>query len=343
MDRPDTTDRYATDRDGADVVRDDRPRGIVNRLKERLKGDDVAGLAAELAYRFLFAVFPFGLFVAALGAFIASALQIDNPAQQMTAALDDNLPGPIAQALQPELERLVSSPRADLLSLGAIAALWAATSGTNALVKGIHRAYGVAETRPLVLRYAVAIGLTLLGAVGVIASFVTLVGGALVTQELAATVGVGDQAYQLLQLLRWPMVAVALIGAVAVLYRYAPNIVVPWRWILLGSVVFAVGWIAATGLLGLYVSTIGDYGATYGSLAGVIVLMLWFYVTAAMLVIGAEVSAAVARERTPEQIKVRREEMQAAAAVDDAAAGARQGIDTATTRLRKDRLSRPSG
>src|SRR5688572_18071530 len=80
----------------------------------------------------------------------------------MTAALDDNLPGPIAQALQPELERLVSSPRADLLSLGAIAALWAATSGTNALVKGIHRAYGVEETRPLVLRYAVAIGLTLL-------------------------------------------------------------------------------------------------------------------------------------------------------------------------------------
>src|SRR4051812_21108190 len=182
----------------------DRRLGTFRRLRERVKGDDVTGLAAEMAYRFLFAVFPFGLFVAALGAFAAAALHVANPAQQIISALGDNLPSGIAQSLQPELQRLVSSPRADLLSIGAVVALWAATSGTNALVKGIHRAYGIPEARPLLVRYAVAIGLTLLGALGVILSFVTIIGGAAVTQEIAQRIGVGEFAFHLLQILRWP-------------------------------------------------------------------------------------------------------------------------------------------
>jgi membrane protein len=319
--------------------------GIVTRLRRKMSEDDIAGLSAEMAYRFLFAVFPFGLFVAALAAFVAAALSIQNPAQQIVSGLGDNLPSSVAQALQPELERLVSSPRADLLSIGAIAALWAATSGMNALVKGIHRAYGVPEARPLVVRYAVAVGLTLLGAVGVIVSFVTIVGGALLTQQLAAQLGVGDQAFQAIQLLRWPVVALVLMLAVSIVYRYAPNVIVPWRWIVLGSVVFTVGWLLATALLGLYVSNFSNYGATYGSLAGVIVMMLWFYVTAAMLLIGAEVTAAIAREWTPEQITVRREDVAAAAALDTVESDARRTVDDATTRLGRDRgrLSERSG
>jgi membrane protein len=296
-----------------------------------------------MAYRFLFAVFPFGLFVAALGAFVAAAAHIDNPAQQIISSLGDNLPPSIAQGLQPEVERLVSSPRADLLSIGAIAALWAATSGTNALVKGIHRAYEIPESRALLVRYAVAIGLTLLGAIGLIASFVTIIGGALATQELAARLGIGQQALQVIQPLRWPAVALVLIVAVAIVYRYAPNVVVPWRWIFLGSLIFTLGWLVATGLLGLYVSTIGSYGATYGSLAGVIVMMLWFYVTAAMLLIAGEVTAVVAKARTPELITVRREELETAEAAEDAAADAREGIDGATKRWQRGGPSRAAG
>lgn len=331
------------ERDTREPARQKGPIQISKSLAQRVSKDDVLGLSAEMAYRFLFAVFPFGLFVAGLGAFVAAALRIGNPAEQIIAGLGDNLPAGVAQALQPELERLVSSPRADLLSVGAIAALWAATSGTNALVKGIHRAYGIPESRPFVLRTAIAIGLTLLGAVGVIGSFVTIVGGALVTQQLAASLGIGEQAFQVLQLLRWPAVVLVLILAVGIVYRYAPNIVVPWRWILLGSAAFTIGWVLATGALGLYVSTIGDYGATYGSLAGVIILMLWFYLTAALLLLGAEVTAAVAQARTPELITVRREEAQATAAVGGAVADAREGVAGATKRWRRSGSSRAAG
>lgn len=284
------------------------------------------GLAAEIAYRFLFAVFPFGLFVAAIGAFIAASLRIDNPAQQILAALGDNLPASIADGIRPELERLLTSPRADLLSIGALAALWAATGGTNALVKGMHRAYGVEEQRPFLLKYAVAIGLTLLAAAGIIASFVTVVGGAMLTQELGSQLGLGEQAYALLQLLRWPAVFLALTLAVAILYRYAPVVVVPWRWILVGAAVFTLGWLVATAGLGFYAANVADFGATYGSLGAVIVLMLWFYLTAVMLLVGAELTAALARERSPGEIRRRGEEKEAAAALEEATGRAQERL-----------------
>jgi membrane protein len=312
----------------------DQPRGVGNRIITGVREHDVGGLSAEMAYRFLFAVFPFGLFVAALGSVIAGWLRVDDPAQQIVAALGDNLPAEIADAVRPELERLLTTARTDLVVIGAIAALWAATGGTNALTKGIHRAYGVEEQRPMILRYAIAIGLTILGAIGIIAAFVTIVGGAMLTEELAGRLGLRSEAFGLLQLLRWPVVFLVLVAAVAVLYRYASSVVVPWRWIGLGAAAFAFGWVLATAALAFYAMNVADYGATYGSLGGVIAMMLWFYVTAAMLVIGAEVTAAFARERSPESIHRRGEEAEAAQAVEgagqEATHKARQVVGRAT-------------
>ncbi|HEX5014773.1 MAG TPA: YihY/virulence factor BrkB family protein [Candidatus Limnocylindrales bacterium] len=308
---------------------------IGKRLIDAIRKDDVSGLSAEIAYRFLFAIFPFGLFVAALGAFVATSLHIANPAEEIVAGLGDNLPSSIADALRPELERLLSTARADLLAFGALAALWAATGGTNALVKGIHRAYDVPEQRPFLLRYVAAVGLTLLAAVGLIGSFVTIVGGAMLTQQLADRIGLGDQAFAVMQLLRWPAVFLVLTAAVAILYRYAPSIVVPWRWIAVGAAGFTVGWIVATAALGFYVANVANYGVTYGSLGAVIVLMLWFYVTAAMLILGAELTAAITRERSPSEIRRRGEELAAAEAIEGAADGA--------TRRVKDVAERPAG
>ena len=315
----------------------DEPRdaamGVGRRLITGVREHDVSGLAAEIAYRFLFAVFPFGLFVAALGGVIAGWLRIDNPAGQIIAGLGDNLPPEIADAVQPELERLFNTASNGLLWTGALLALWAATGGTNALVKGIHRAYGVPEQRPFVLRYVVAVALTLLAAVGVIASFVTIVGGAMITQELAERLALEAQAFTLLQLLRWPAVFVALTIAVAILYRYAPSIVIPWRWIAVGASFFTLGWLMATAALGWYAGNVADYGATYGSLGAVIVLMLWFYVTSALLLVGAELTAALARERTPGEIQMRGEERNVAEKVTEAADSAAERVRSEADRV----------
>ena len=304
----------------------DSAKGVGRRLITGIREHDVSGLAAEIAYRFLFAVFPFGLFVAALGVGVAGWLQVDNPAEKIIGGLGDNLPPAIADAIQPELERLFGTASNGLLWTGALLALWAATGGTNALVKGIHRAYGVPEQRPFLLRYIVAIGLTLLAAAGVIASFVTIIGGAVITQEVAKQLGLEAQAFAVLQLVRWPAVFVVLTIAVAILYRYAPSIVIPWRWIAAGSAAFTLGWLVATAALGWYAANVADYGATYGSLGAVIVLMLWFYLTSALLLVGAELTAALARERSPDEIRMRGEERAVAAKVDAAASDAAERV-----------------
>ena len=320
-----------------DTGRNDAPpearEGVLGRLKRSIPADDVLGLAAEIAYRFLFAVFPFGLFVAALGAFIASALRIENPAQQIVDGMGDNLPQSIAQALQPELERLLDVAQPGLLSVGALTALWAATGGTNALVKGIHRAYDLEEQRPVLLRYAMAIGLTLLAALGIFVSFVTIVGGAILTEQVASRFGLGEEAAGIVSLLRWPAVFIALTLAVAILYRYGPSLVVPWRWILVGAAAFTVGWIVATVGLAFYATNVADYGATYGTLGGVIVLMLWFYLTGVLLLLGAEITAALARERSPEEIRVRGEEEAVAERVQGVTERAKQGVTGSPDRV----------
>src|SRR6476659_9509416 len=163
----------------------DESIGVRRRLVDGVRQHDVSGLSAEIAYRFLFAVFPFGLFVAALGAFVAGLLHVDNPAQLVLNGLGDNLPPDIAASLRPELEHLLNAGQPGVLGLGALLALWAATGGTNALIKGMHRAYGVPEQRHFLLRYAIAISLTLLAAIGVIASFATIVDESILTQQLA--------------------------------------------------------------------------------------------------------------------------------------------------------------
>jgi membrane protein len=298
-----TTSVRETLRDGASRVLDSSRR------------NDVVGLAAEVAYRFLLAVAPFALVVAAMGAFIGDVLHVKNPVAEIVATLEHSLAPAVADVVRPELQFLVATPRADLLGIGVVLALLTATGGTNALIKGIHRAYDIPERRPFLLRYAVALGLTILETVGVIACFALVLGGTVATNQAASQAGEGSAASVFLQLIRWPVVFVILTAAVALLYRYGPNVIVPWRWIVVGSAAFAAGWLIATAVLGLYTSIAGALGASYGSITGVIVIMLWVYATSALLLLGAELSATLARERSPNVIRSRHEEDHARRAV----------------------------
>src|ERR687893_817051 len=149
-----------------------RTVGFGKELVEQFQADDASGMAAELAYRWLFSLFPFGVFLVALCAFVAAALGIDNPAQQIVDGAGDNLPGGLASSIQPELERVINQQQPGIASVGAVAALWAATSGTMTVIKAMNRAYGVEETRGAVRKYAIGIGLTVGGAAGLLVSFV---------------------------------------------------------------------------------------------------------------------------------------------------------------------------
>ena len=305
----------------------DHIKGFAGEFLKQYRDDDASGLGAELAFRWLFAVFPFVLFLAALGAFVASSIGIQNPAQQIIDALGDNLPPGLASAMQPELERLIGQQRSDLLSIGAVLALWAATSGTMTVIKAMNRAYGVEETRSVIMRYGIGIGLTIGAALGLMSSFVTIVGGSLLTEQVAGQLGLGSTARTVISILRWPVVFGLLVLAVSVILRFGPNMTPSWKSTISAGIAFALGWLMATIGFALYVSNLANYGATYGAMAGVIVLMLWFYVTALVLVAAGELVALFTRRTEPERLAERQDSIRADLALKKAAGAIGEKVD----------------
>jgi membrane protein len=278
------------------------PVDFGRRLFNHVMEDDAIGLSAELAYRFFLAIFPFAIFVTALGGAIARAIEVENPAEQAVSFLEDTLPAEAATLIGQELQNIVENQNAGLLSFGAIAALWFATGGTNTIIKAANRVHAVQETRPIWKRYPLALGMTLLAGAALIGSFILFISGQVIGEELAEQLGMGG-VWGLFTILRWPIVVLLLIVAVSVLYRLAPNLRSPVRWVLPGAILFTIGWIVATFLFGLYVANFADYASTYGALAGVVILLIWFYLTAFLLLLGVEVNEIIAEMRDPERLR----------------------------------------
>ena len=266
---------------------------------KKVLDDDVAGISAELAYRFMFATFPFAIFLVALSGFIASWLGIADPSSRIINAIGGDLPRELVGPVQTQLQAALAHTQPELLSVGALITLYAAAAGTTSIMKAMNRAYGIPESRPLVLRMALAGVLTVLGGVAIVVSFAVIVGGTLMTHRLVDHIGL-HEIWPWLTLLRWPVSLALLVMAVAALLRFAPNLRTPWRWAGVSATIFAVAWIVVTYAFGLYVARFASYDATYGALAGVIVLMLWFYLSSFVLVCAAEIAALLVRVRSPQ-------------------------------------------
>jgi membrane protein len=214
-----------------------------------------------------------------------------------------------------------------IVSIGALLALWAATSGTMTVIKAMNRAYGVEETRSAITRYGIGIGLTIGAAAGLLISFVTIVGGSMLTEQVAEQIGLGAGAWSVISIARWPVVFALLVLAVSVVLRFGPNMQPSWKSTLAGGAIFAVGWLVATIGFALYVSNVANYGATYGALAGVIILMLWFYVTAMILVGAGELVALITKRTEPERLAERRESILADIDLKEAAGAITDKVD----------------
>lgn len=259
-------------------------------VAERIGRDDLGGLAAELAYRFFLALFPFAIFLTALGATVARSLGLADPTGEILRAFGAALPGEVATLVEEELRRIVERPEAGLLSIGALAALWTATGGTGALLKALHRVYGTAPSGPFWRAYVVSVLLTLLGGWLLVALFVLFVALQVGGGAIAAALGL-EPAWRALLVLRWIVALPVLAVVAATLYRVGTPARPPWPGVVFGAAVFAVAWLVITSLFALYVDAVGDYGTTYGTLAGVAGLLVWLYLSAFVLLVGAEIPA----------------------------------------------------
>ncbi|HUG47459.1 MAG TPA: YihY/virulence factor BrkB family protein [Candidatus Limnocylindria bacterium] len=269
--------------------------------------DDVMGLSAELAYRFFLAIFPFAIFLTALGGFVAGLLPIQNPAEQAVQMLGDALPEEAAAVVQSELEGIIQEQSTGLLSLGAVLALFFATGGTNAIIKAVNRVYSVAEGRPIWKRYLVAIAMTLLAGAALIGAIILIGPLRILAPEIANALGLGETAPLIITIATGILAFALLLAAAAWVYRVAPNIRLPLKSVFPGALLFAIAWIVGTLGFFIYVTNIGNYGSTYGALAGVVIVLIWFYVSALLFLLGAEFNEVFHEMRDPADVENRRQ------------------------------------
>jgi len=267
----------------------------VSFVRESLR-DDVMGLSGELAYRWLLAIFPLAILVAAMSGFAARSLDVEDPTQQLLDAAGESLPPEAAATIRPQLERILEGQDGTLLSLGLLLALWAATAGTKAIIKALNRAYDATETRPFWRQNLIALGLTLLLGTAVVVSFIALMSGRVAAADVATALGLEEAAGVIFEIAPYPLAFGALGVATWFLYWRAPARRPSWKGAIPGAIFFVPGWIVATVLFSFYVANFGSYADTYGALGGVIILLLWFYLTALLLVLGGELNAAIERE-----------------------------------------------
>jgi len=207
--------------------------------------------------------------------------------------------GSATETLRGPLEQLASSQRAGLaLVLGLATALWSASGYVGAFGRAMNRMYEVGEGRPVWKLRPVMLVVTLVLVVLAALTLVGLVVSGPVAQAVGDQLGLGSAAVTAWNIAKWPVLLVIVALIVAILYWATPNVRHPrFRWISVGAAVAIVAWVLLSAAFGLYVSNFSSYDKTYGSLAGVIVFLLWLWITNLALLFGAELDAELERGR----------------------------------------------
>jgi membrane protein len=276
---------------------------LAKRVWADLGKDDIFGRAAQLSYYFLLALFPLLLFLTSvIGLIIGSETGLR---QSLFNYLGKVLPSSASELVSNTIFEVSSASGGGKISFGVLAALWAASNGMGAISESLNVAYHVKETRAWWKQRLIAVGLTVALAVLIITALVIVLYGGRIADSLATTYGLGGSFTLAWKILQWPIVLAFLFVGFALIYYWAPDLRdQDWRWVTPGSIVAVILWLLVSFAFRLYLHYFNSYSKTYGTLGAVIILMLWFYLTGAAILIGGEVNsdieAAAARAGIPE-------------------------------------------
>jgi len=258
--------------------------------------DDALGLAAQLAFYLILAIFPFILFcVAILDAFSSSDPQF---VTELFDYLKRLLPAQVYALIHTYTENTLRNgdTAPGLLSVGVLGTVWAASGAFAALINALNRAYDVQETRPFWKVRGIAIlmtfGLSALLLVGVL----LLIAGPSIGSTIAEVFTLDDEFMFAWNIARWPAALLFMIATVALLFYFAPDANQPFRWITPGGVIGIVLWVLASVAFNLYLSSdFNTYNKTYGSIGTVIILLLYLYISSLTILFGATLNATLVR------------------------------------------------
>ena len=263
---------------------------LVKRTASEVQADNYLGLAAQLAYYFFLALFPALLFFVALVSFIPIAGLMD----AVSGALARVAPNrEVYDILHDQILRIAGDKNGGLLTIGMLGTIWSTSAGVTAIIDTLNTAYDVQEGRPWWKVRLTSLGLTVALAAFIVSSFVLVMAGPTLAEKVAVWAHLGPVFEWTWKILQWPVVFGLVAFAVAIIYYYAPDAKQEWIWITPGSVLATLLWIVISLGFKFYVQHFASYTATYGAIGGVIVLLLWFYVSGLAVLVGAELNAVI--------------------------------------------------
>jgi membrane protein len=262
---------------------------ILKRTVREIDDDNCLGLAAQLAFYFLLALFPAVLFLVAL----AGYLPVENALTELVVALGAVAPEELLTLLRGQLDQIAQGRHASLLTLGIIGAIWSSSAAIVAIIDALNHAYDVTEWRPWWKRRLVAIILTIVLALFTLVTLAFVLIGPTLAFRAAQWLGFAPAVAIVWQLIRWPIILLSAVLGVDLVYHFAPNRAARWTWITPGALMATALWVASSFGFKFYLTNVADYAATYGTIGGVIVTMLWFYVSGLAILIGAELNGVI--------------------------------------------------
>lgn len=251
--------------------------------------DDMLTFAAALSYQVFFSIFPFIIFLVAL----LGSLRIPGFFDWLLSQAQLVLPEQAAGVVEQAVEQIEGQASGSLLSFGLVLALWSASAAVRMITNALNKAYNVQEDRPVWKTYPLSVVYTLLLAVAIIVAIALMLIGPQIVEWLAQQIGLGAVFVAVWNWLRIPVAILLLMTVVAFIYYLLPNVDLPFRFITPGSVLAVIAWIAASLGFSYYVNTFANYSATYGSLGAIIVLLFYFFISAVVLLFGAEMNAQI--------------------------------------------------
>jgi membrane protein len=266
----------------------------------RSENDELLGRAAQLSYFFLLALFPLLLFLITLfGYFNGNGSHLQ---QKMIAYLADVMPPAALQLVVTTLDEITKGRGTGKLSLGILLALWAASSGVGALAQALNSAYEVEETRSWWRVRLMSIAMTVALSILIVSALILVLYGGQFGEALANRIDAGRAFSITWQALQIPFAFIFVVIALVMIYRFVPNVGAKRRgkglresdyrrrWFSPGVIIAVLVWLLVSLGFRLYLHFFNSYSATYGSLGALIILMLWFYLTGAAILLGGEIN-----------------------------------------------------
>ncbi|HLQ71587.1 MAG TPA: YihY/virulence factor BrkB family protein [Bacillota bacterium] len=262
---------------------------------KRIAKDDVVGLSAQLAYFFLLSLFPFLLFLVTLIGYLPIGEQtVDN----IIGFIELYAPSDITRLINSNIDHLIHNQNGGLLSISIIGTIWSASNGIKAIMKAFNRAYEVDEDRSFIVARLIAIVLTIAMVLVIFVAFLLPIFGKMIGVYIFSFFGLSDTFIAVWGTLRWVVSSIVFFIVLLTLYKLAPNKHIYFKHAIWGAVFATVCWQLVSLAFSFYVSSMGNYSATYGSLGTVIIMMIWFYISGIIIISGGVLNASIIQYKT---------------------------------------------